>query len=204
MYKVFVNDRLICLTNNEELLKNDEESIFFNDISSDTIQQALSLVYQADSGPKINFVIPELEVGLEIFKSHFEFINASGGVVRNKKNEMLVIHRLGKWDLPKGKLEGNETSREGALREVEEECAVDQLEINKMLTSTYHIYQFKGNNVLKQTDWYTMTTHFEGRLMPQTEEDIDKVCWFTDDEVREKLFKDTYSSIRELLKSIGY
>ena len=39
--------------------------------------------------------------------SSFKLVEAAGGVVL-KENKLLFIHRLGKWDLPKGKMEGEE------------------------------------------------------------------------------------------------
>ena len=52
--------------------------------------------------------------------SLYSLIEASGGVVLNEENKLLWIYRLGKWDLPKGKLEKNESFKVAAIREVEE------------------------------------------------------------------------------------
>ena len=64
-------------------------------------------------------------------KDQFKIIRAAGGLVM-KDDQYLMIHRLGVWDLPKGKLEKEETSKFGALREVEEECGV-KVEIEKKI-----------------------------------------------------------------------
>ena len=53
-------------------------------------------------------------------KTEFKLILAAGGLVK-KQQDYLFIYRNGKWDLPKGKLENNETFSQCALREVEEE-----------------------------------------------------------------------------------
>ena len=42
---------------------------------------------------------------------------AGGGLVFNAKKEILFIRRNGKWDLPKGKVEKDETYQAAALRE---------------------------------------------------------------------------------------
>ena len=47
-------------------------------------------------------------------------VTAAGGWVENSFGEVLWIHRLGQWDLPKGKLESGEAIDECAVREVEE------------------------------------------------------------------------------------
>jgi 8-oxo-dGTP pyrophosphatase MutT (NUDIX family) len=38
------------------------------------------------------------------FASLFRYVPAAGGLVRNEREEFLFIHRLGYWDLPKGKI----------------------------------------------------------------------------------------------------
>ena len=50
-------------------------------------------------------------------------------MVYNDKGEILFIFRNGKWDLPKGGTEKNETMEETAMREVEEETGVNGLSI---------------------------------------------------------------------------
>ena len=63
-------------------------------------------------------------------------IQAAGGLVNNEKDEILMIFRRGKWDLPKGKLDKGETLEECAVREVEEETGLKKLQ----LTSTLAYY----------------------------------------------------------------
>ena len=52
----------------------------------------------------------------DLFKSQFKWIEAAGGVVLNDTNEILLIYRLDKWDLPKGKLEKGEEPNEAAIK----------------------------------------------------------------------------------------
>src|SRR5438552_3388516 len=51
-------------------------------------------------------------------------IEAAGGIVKNTDGAYLFIYRLDKWDLPKGKIEKGEKTKEAAVREVEEECGI--------------------------------------------------------------------------------
>src|SRR5690606_25043669 len=60
-----------------------------------------------------------------------KWIHAAGGVVFNSAGDLLMIHRLGRWDLPKGKCEHNESVNESAIREVQEECGIKQLHIRR-------------------------------------------------------------------------
>ena len=147
-------------------------------------------------------LVDDCEEAFLNFKKYFKLIQAAGGIVSNSKGEKLFIYRLDKWDLPKGKLEKNESIEECAIREVEEECGINSLTIKQKLEDTYHIYIHKDELILKQTFWYMMATSYEGNLMPQKEENITKAEWLTNDEILEKVSKNTYSSIWSLIESI--
>lgn len=137
----------------------------------------------------------------EIFNKMFTRIEAGGGIVRNLKEEYLFIKRLGVWDLPKGKLHKKEPVQDGALREVTEETGLTSLEITKQLPSTYHIYtDRKGRKILKETYWYEMLCKGDQMLVPQLEEDITEVKWFSASELNIPVHN-TYASLRSLLES---
>ena len=135
----------------------------------------------------------------EIFCSDYCLIEAAGGVVYNNENQLLMIFRNNKWDLPKGKLEHNENIMECAIREVQEECGISELRIVNALKDTYHTYEINGKNILKRTYWFSMTTDFKGRLVPQIEEGITKVVWVDSNRIYEKL-NNSFGNINELLK----
>jgi hypothetical protein len=126
--------------------------------------------------------------------SLYTVIEAAGGVVQNDADEVLWIYRLGKWDLPKGKLEKNEKFKKAAVREVEEECNVKASLIDKVCT-TFHTYTHKNQRILKKTKWYSMRSKHTGKLIPQVEENIEKVEWLGPVAMN-KAISDTYSSIR--------
>lgn len=129
--------------------------------------------------------------------SLYTVIEAAGGVVQNESNEVLWIYRLGKWDLPKGKLEKNEKFKKAAVREVEEECNVKATLVDKVCT-TYHTYSHKNQRILKKTKWYAMRSKHTAKLIPQTEENIEKVEWLSSTAMN-KAISDTYSSIRYVM-----
>lgn len=134
-----------------------------------------------------------------VFDSMFTRIDAAGGIVRNNKEEYLFIKRMGKWDLPKGKLYKKEAIQKGALREVTEETGLTNLIITKQLPSTFHIYtDVKGKEVLKKTYWFEMRCNEDQNLVPQLEEDITEVKWFEVSEITIPL-KNTYASLHYLL-----
>ena len=71
----------------------------------------------------ITIAVKDKEKTEELVESFYTIIKAAGGVVE-KNDSILLIHRLGKWDLPKGKLEKNEKSKTAAIREVFEETGL--------------------------------------------------------------------------------
>lgn len=134
-----------------------------------------------------------------LFKNYFS-LEAAGGLVQNEKQQFLFILRLGKWDLPKGKIESGETPENAALREVEEECGLTDLTISKPLPATFHTYEMKNKKVLKKTFWYHMLCSDDANIAPQTEEDITEVKWMTVDEIKKLVIPNTYASIESLLQ----
>src|SRR5690606_9465193 len=106
------------------------------------------------------------------FTKRYTRITAAGGLVYNEKNELLLILRQGKWDLPKGKVDKGETVEEGAVREVMEECGINGLDLGDFLLKTYHTYFLEGQRVLKTTHWFKMRTTYYSAMAPQLEENI--------------------------------
>jgi 8-oxo-dGTP pyrophosphatase MutT (NUDIX family) len=109
-----------------------------------------------------------------------------------------MIHRLGKWDLPKGKLENFEQPEEAAVREVSEECGIPEPELLSHLLDTYHIYTQHGERVLKRTYWYLMRSHGDHTPTPQTIEGITEVKWVDPAQVK-VLAEESYSSVQVVL-----
>jgi len=118
---------------------------------------------------------------IDYIKSKFKIIKAGGGVVY-KDGKVLMIHRLGKWDLPKGKIEGGETFRMGAQREVQEECNVSVAVLDKVCT-TWHTYTTGEKSILKKTVWYQMECLDDSKMKPQLDEGIDEVRWMNKKEI---------------------
>ena len=136
----------------------------------------------------------------ESFCANYVLIEAAGGLVYNDRNQLLMIFRNGKWDLPKGKLEVGENIEQCAIREVEEECGVSGLIITKQLQETYHTYEINGQKILKCTYWFEMNSSFKGNLVPQTKEGITAVVWVDEQDIAEKL-ENSFGNIIELFKT---
>jgi len=203
MYKVFFNDSTIIL--DSEIKKSFKNNIADNvDFESYTIiNQIVSEIEFADKSLEYLIYNSDIDKLWNYFRSRFVEIPAAGGLVQNSEGCLLFIRRLGVWDLPKGKIEKNETPAMAAIREVEEECGLSGLSIVRQLDSTHHIYRspylnYPDNLVLKETKWFLMNYSGTEDLVPQTEEDIVDVRWVPASEMEEML-ADTYSSLRDFL-----
>ena len=117
----------------------------------------------------------------------------------NNENKKLFIKRKGFWDLPKGHLEKNEKNRVAAIREVEEECGVKKLKIERKLIKTYHTYTLKKGWVLKPTKWYLMSIEGKQNLSPQKKEGITHVKWASKQD-EDEMLKKSFSSISAVIK----
>lgn len=137
-----------------------------------------------------------------VLRKHYKVVEAAGGLVRNSKGDFLLIRRNDFWDLPKGKGDKGETSEETALREVEEECGISQLRIEKPLTTTFHIYFEGEKRILKVTDWFAMSYLGNETLVPQIKENITEAIWVERDNIN-KYLNGTYSSVKDVFKVAG-
>ena len=112
----------------------------------------------------------------------YDTVTSCGLIVFNGNN-VLLIKRDGKWDLPKGKHEDGEQYRQTALRETDEETGIRQtdLVITDELFPTQHFTTYGGLQYLKTTHWFM--AKYRGpqdhMLFPQEEEGIEDVRWIS-------------------------
>ncbi|MFM7710910.1 MAG: NUDIX hydrolase [Ferruginibacter sp.] len=136
---------------------------------------------------------------LDRIKALFLPIQAAGGVVVDSASNLLFIHRLGKWDLPKGKMEDGEQPLETALREIQEETGVTGLQNHGKLPTSWHIYPLGDSWVLKETHWFLFSCGHDVMLKPQIEESIDQVEWISSADLSRPL-TNTYENIRMVVQ----
>ena len=194
MYKVFVNDKPLFLTN--EISKETNFQIFL--LESVDIKQLIIKIFQ-NKIQKAYLYHPDEKEIMKTLRSKIPVSKAGGGLVYNKKGEVLFIFRGGKWDLPKGGIEKGEDIETTAMREVSEETGVNQLRITKKLQKTYHIFKRNGVYKLKITHWFEMQSNFEGIPVGQLEEGIEKAIWIHPNEIPNTL-KNSYENIKLLFE----
>ena len=192
MYKVFVNERPLILT---DKIREKGDGAYFMMNKSEVLAAVNGL--RKKKFEKAYVYHPNHEEILNKFSEYIPRVVAAGGVVTNKQGKVLFIYRNDKWDLPKGIRKKKERLEDCAVREVEEETGVRDLEIENLLRTTYHIFKRNGKLRLKEVHWYAMKTGFEGDLVGEEKEGIVKVKWKGPEKIR-KALENSYLNIRIL------
>jgi len=201
--KIFFDDKplFLCDAIDKQLqhyLQHDD-TIYIDELNAHTTKTMIHEMQQ----PQVHAGIllhPNLEELTKAFQKKFSVIQAAGGLVRNDQNEILMIFRRGKWDLPKGKLDQKEKIEDCALREVQEETGLKNIHLGEALTVTYHTYHEGTKFILKESHWFTMSAAGEQNLVPQFEEDISEIRWIAQSDIRTYLLK-SFPLIADIMQS---
>jgi ADP-ribose pyrophosphatase YjhB (NUDIX family) len=174
-----------------------DDAIFIDELNAHTVRTMIHEMEVADIHAGV-FYHPDLQQLLKSFFKRFTLIKAAGGIVLNEKKEVLMIFRKGSWDLPKGKLDGNEKLEDCALREVKEETGLKELSLTATSAVTYHTYHEGSRHILKESHWFRMKAPGEQSLKAQEEEQITDIRWVKKTELA-GYFPRTYPLIADLL-----
>ena len=202
MYKIYINGTPLYLVSSEEVKSfgaTTEKKIVLRYAGKKKF--LVNIVHQLETSERFEHIVvfdPDVERMWTDFQKIYKHITAAGGAVFNAEGKVLLIHRRGSWDLPKGKMDPGETPEQTAVREVQEETGLQQITLGKHLLDTWHTYEHKGNRVLKTTHWYLMQTT-DHQLVPQTEEDIELAVW-DDLEAFLAAPNEVYGNILDVLK----
>ncbi len=202
MYKIYINDRPLTIAPLSEQLPSTKTHL-----SGVYLGNRRSLLHYIDALEKATVVE---SVGLHAdnvdqlwndLLGMYKVIEAAGGIVNNDQGDILAIFRRGNWDLPKGKIDPGETPEQAAVREVEEETGISDIELKSFIGATYHTYKNqKGKRVLKKSHWYAMTAPTQD-LVPQVEEDIEQAIWVDGGDFLTH-HHPMYTNIREIMRMV--
>lgn len=210
MYKLFINNKIVYLCQNPAFVDNlmHEDFIIEPYTNRENFASTLKIILSDVNQSNVILFHPNVEKLFLDVISHFKCIEAAGGVVKNRKEEILLIHRRGSWDLPKGKIEKKESKEQTAVREVEEETGLPQVKIIRPVyfkklanKATYHSYYIGDVLAMKVSHWFEMKTNFEGNLIPQSEEDIEQAIWVKQEDLQE-YYGNMYLSIIDVLSNV--
>ena len=135
------------------------------------------------------------------FADQMVWVEAAGGVVLNPKGKLVMIHRNGRWDLPKGHREQGESFAQCAWREAEEETGVKVDMVGRLLCTTLHSYNIYGKWELKITAWYEMSSLSDEELVPQQEEGITSAEWIGADRLWDCV-NSSFPTIKEVCSAL--
>lgn len=195
MYKVFVNEKKLLLSKQPEDM---EKKLSYESFT--TLEMALDLL-ENTSVKELNVYGESIDEIWDEFRKLFRIIEAAGGVVNNPDGEILFIKRLGRWDLPKGKMEKGESREESAVREIEEETGLRNANLIRFINTTYHVYvERNGEKILKCTHWFEMSFSGEDTSTPQIEEGITEVAWKNAQQIENEVFPSTFQNIKLIIE----
>lgn len=203
IYKIYVNDSLLTIAGDDAGqtgLQEYADSLMLRYYGKTKF--LLNIVDNLEKSPTPRQIILRTDDVQKLFTevlTLFRWVEAGGGVVRNKNNDILAIFRRKRWDLPKGKLDPGETFEEAAVREVIEETGIKSVERGGLVTTTMHSFKTRrGIRSLKVTKWYEMTTE-DMKLIWQVEEDIENAIWVDPKDFLSGKY-DMFASIRQVVQ----
>ncbi|MCX8020236.1 MAG: NUDIX domain-containing protein [Chitinophagaceae bacterium] len=202
--KIYFQDKPLFLCDRidetlKEYLKH-PDTVFIDILNTHSVKTMIHEMERTEIHAGI-FLHHDLNELKKSFFKKFTLISASGGIILNSQGNVLLIFRRGRWDLPKGKRDKNESAEECALRECREETGLQQLSIIRHLGQTFHTYREAAHFHLKQTEWYVMLSEGNETPKPQTEEEITEVRWVNTRDLP-GYYSKTYPAIAEMLEKI--
>ena len=196
MYKVFLREKAIWFLSSDSVPEK-TGLVFMNPVFTNMQELIAGIDHEPDIRD-IYFVSPDAEKLFIDFYSRMSKIAAAGGVVVDEQSRFLFIFRRGKWDLPKGKIDADESEEQAAVREVQEETGMQHVAITGRLTSSYHLYTIGSEWILKETHWFLMKARGRENVLPQAEEGITEVAWVAPTELK-KMSEQVYRSLTSVV-----
>jgi 8-oxo-dGTP pyrophosphatase MutT (NUDIX family) len=200
--KIYFNNKPLFLI--DQVTKEIEEYLHHDDtvfIDEFNVHSVKTMIYEMQL-PGIHagvFLHENLDTLFNAFKKKFKLVMAAGGFVHTD-NEVLLIFRRHKWDLPKGKVDEHEDLATCAIREVKEETGLNSIKLQDPLCVTYHTYHERSEYILKESHWYLIKGNKHEAFVPQLDEDIEKCEWVPIDKLAPYM-ENTFPSILDVVNA---
>ena len=200
MRKIYLEKRSIIICSEDDTVLSDPNAIRFSVGNEGGVTGMIEMFEISDTLQRIYVPTSDIESTYARICREFLEVNAGGGLVENRRGDFLLISRNDIWDLPKGHQDPGEDIKVTALREVQEETGIEDLELKELICITDHCYKRNGIWHLKHTWWYHMMDRKPLELTPQKEEDISKAAWVAKSSLPPFL-QNTYPSIAEVFRA---
>jgi 8-oxo-dGTP pyrophosphatase MutT (NUDIX family) len=174
-----------------------DDTVFIDELGTHAVKSMIHEMQQPQVHAGVYFH-NNLEELKKAFLKKFTLIFAAGGFVQNEKDEVLMMFRRGKWDLPKGKMDKKETPEQCAVRETEEETGLKKIKLLAPLLNTFHTYHEGSHFVLKETKWFSMKIPGDQILVPQADEGISNLEWVKKTDLK-KYLNNSFPSVQDVL-----
>ena len=126
-------------------------------------------------------------------------IELAGGIILDKDNRILLIHRntpeLKQWELPGGKLEKGELPEQAAERELKEE-----LNIEVKILRYMGFKEFEDNDIILKYHWYQC--RIQKGTPKLVEEKFDEIRYFSKAELEQN--NELSSNMEVLISNIDF
>ena len=199
MHRIYFEKRCIIICSPEEQALSDPNAVEFHYGLKLDLKTLVGMFEAGESLSRTYIPTADTEAVYRHLCAEFKEVSAAGGLVTNRRGDYLLINRNSLWDLPKGHQEKGEDISTTALREVQEETGLGDIELRDLICMTDHCYFRDGKWHLKHTWWYHMIYNTPVELIPQREEDISKAAWVARSSLPPFL-KNTYPSIIEVFR----
>ncbi len=108
---------------------------------------------------------------------------SAGGVIFKKSGKkfqiLLIKDKNNNWTFPKGLIEDKEKEITTAKREIAEEVGLKKIKYAGKLTPIGYYYKWQKDLIKKTVYYFLFENRGEEKLVPQKEEGIQDVKWFT-------------------------
>lgn len=205
IYEIQINEHCLVLRGKHELEQMEfakQRIVMPYQGNKKTLFQYLDMLEKSNRFEEVVLESPDPSIIFRDLKSICNWVPAAGGIIKRDDGKILMIFRKKIWDLPKGKVDPGEKSKQTARRECMEEVGLPDLELITKLGITWHLYrELNRSRALKRTKWYVFNTSSPDKITLQSEEGIERAEWI---HVKDALqLEPMYSNIKQMLLKYG-